>query len=88
MTQENLAALCDTDTAYIGQIETARRFPSMEYIERISRALDVEPYELFKDKESKKGQAKLQENLRGELITIIEKIAKAFDIKEDEVFKE
>ena len=48
LTQEKLAELCSTDTAYIGQIETKRRFPSISLIEKIAKALDCEPYVLFK----------------------------------------
>jgi transcriptional regulator with XRE-family HTH domain len=48
-TQEKLAELCDTEPAYIGQIETGRRCPSLEYVERIACALDLAPYQLFYD---------------------------------------
>ena len=34
ITQEKLAELCNTDTAYIGQIETKKRFPSLTFIEK------------------------------------------------------
>ncbi|MDR2478162.1 MAG: helix-turn-helix domain-containing protein [Treponema sp.] len=47
LTQEKLAELCDTDYRYIGQIETGRRCPSLEYIERIAVALNIAPYRLF-----------------------------------------
>ena len=50
ITQEKLAELCGTDTAYIGQIETKKRFPSIVFIEKIAEALNVKPYLLFKDK--------------------------------------
>ena len=49
MTQEKLAELCDTEPAYIGQIENGRRFPSVSYIERIAAALCVAPHRLFLD---------------------------------------
>jgi transcriptional regulator with XRE-family HTH domain len=49
LTQEKLAELCDTDTCYIGQIENGRRFPSLEYVERIANALKIAPYMLFYD---------------------------------------
>lgn len=49
LTQEKLAELCDTDHRYIGQIETGRRCPSLEYVERISSALKIAPYLLFFD---------------------------------------
>jgi len=47
LTQEKLAEICGTDHRYIGQIETGTRCPSLEYVERIATALNVEPYLLF-----------------------------------------
>ena len=49
ITQEKLAELCDTEPAYIGQIETGRRCPSLSYVEKIAAALGVAPYRLFYD---------------------------------------
>jgi transcriptional regulator with XRE-family HTH domain len=49
VTQEKLAELCNTDPAYIGQIETGRRFPSIIYIEKIASALCIAPHLLFYD---------------------------------------
>ena len=49
LTQEKLAELCDTDYRYIGQIETGRRCPSLEYIGKIAAALNIAPYRLFYD---------------------------------------
>ncbi len=48
LTQEKLAELCETETSYIGQIETRKRFPSLVFIEKIADKLKVEPYQLFK----------------------------------------
>jgi len=48
-TQEKLAELCNTDPCYIRQIEIGRRFPSLQYIERIAKALNIQPYRLFYD---------------------------------------
>jgi transcriptional regulator with XRE-family HTH domain len=47
ISQFRLAELCDTATSYIGEIEIGRRFPSLKLIERIGRALQVEPYRFF-----------------------------------------
>jgi transcriptional regulator with XRE-family HTH domain len=47
LTQEKLAEMCDTDACYISQIEIGNRFPSLEYLERIAEALDMEPCLLF-----------------------------------------
>jgi len=51
LSQEKLAEICDTDHRYIGQIETGRRCPSLEYVERIASALNVSPYVLFYDQD-------------------------------------
>jgi transcriptional regulator with XRE-family HTH domain len=48
-TQEKLAEMCNTDPCYIRQIEIGRRFPSLEYIERIANALNIAPFYLFFD---------------------------------------
>jgi len=53
LTQEKLAEMCSTDFRYIGQIETGNRCPSLEYVERIAVALNVEPYLLFYEDKSK-----------------------------------
>jgi len=49
ITQEKLAELCNTDYRYIGQIETGRRYPSLEFIGKIAAALNIAPYRLFYD---------------------------------------
>jgi transcriptional regulator with XRE-family HTH domain len=45
--QMKLAELCDTAPNYIGEIEIGRRFPSLKLIEKIGKALNVEPYRFF-----------------------------------------
>jgi transcriptional regulator with XRE-family HTH domain len=47
ISQMKLAELCDTSLNYIGEIEIGRRFPSLPLIEKISQALDVEPFRFF-----------------------------------------
>jgi transcriptional regulator with XRE-family HTH domain len=49
ISQAKLAALCDTDLSYIGQIEMGKRFPSIKLIEKIAIALNIEAYRLFMD---------------------------------------
>ena len=45
----NLAINCDISAGYIGEIESGRKFPSTELIEKIAHGLRVEPYLFFKD---------------------------------------
>jgi len=49
LTQEKLAEMCNTDPGYIRQIEIGKRFPSLEYIERLAKSLNIAPYRLFFD---------------------------------------
>lgn len=47
LTQEQLAERVETSTNYIGTIETGRKFPSPQMIERIADALHIESPQLF-----------------------------------------
>jgi len=49
ISQEKLADACNTATSYIGLMETYRNVPKLSTIEKIARALDVNPLALFKD---------------------------------------
>jgi len=42
-----LAEMCGTSTSYIGQIEIGNRFPSLEMIEKMAKALRIRPHLLF-----------------------------------------
>lgn len=79
ITQEKLAELCNTDTAYIGQIETKKRFPSINFIEKIADALDIEPYLLFKNRtdETAEQKKRLQE-LKSELFSLLDEDIETF----------
>ncbi|MDR0759612.1 MAG: helix-turn-helix transcriptional regulator [Treponema sp.] len=49
ISQMRLAELCDSSTGYIGEIESGKRFPSVNMIERIAKALKIESYFLFRN---------------------------------------
>ena len=70
ITQEKLAELCDTDTSYIGQIETRKRFPSLPFVEKIASVLHVQPYQLYKPQEQNSGSSSLDE-LQSEVLTAV-----------------
>jgi len=46
-----LAENCDTATNYICEIEAGKKFPSVEMIEKIAQALQIQPYLLFFDEQ-------------------------------------
>jgi transcriptional regulator with XRE-family HTH domain len=54
ISQMKLAEKCGTDASYIGQIEMGKRFPSMELVEKIAQALEVDPYRFFMDESADK----------------------------------
>ncbi len=47
LTQEKLAEKTDISTHYLAMVELARKFPSANMLERLAKALDIEPHELF-----------------------------------------
>lgn len=49
ISQMRLAELCETSTSYIGEIEIAKKFPSIEMVEKIAKALKIRPFQLFMD---------------------------------------
>jgi transcriptional regulator with XRE-family HTH domain len=85
LTQEKLAEMCDTDACYIRQIEIGYRNPSLEYLERIANALDIEPYLLFYNETSQEtdkylSQSKEQkQKFKAMLIENVNKLCAAID---------
>ena len=48
--QEKLAESCNTATSYIGLMEIYKNVPKLSTIERIAKALDVDPLVFFQDR--------------------------------------
>jgi transcriptional regulator with XRE-family HTH domain len=49
ISQMKLAEYCDISLGYIGEIESGRKFPSTDMIEKIAGVLRIEPYCFFKN---------------------------------------
>ena len=71
--QEKLAEACNTATSYIGLMEIYRNVPKLSTIEKIAKALDVDPLVFFNDPH------KLPAELKCELTSKKEKILLALD---------
>ncbi|MBO5116418.1 MAG: helix-turn-helix transcriptional regulator [Treponema sp.] len=73
ITQEKLAEACNTATSYIGLMEIYKNIPKLSTVEKIAKALDVEPQILFQnndiDKENKilKIKQEILETLENEI---------------------
>ena len=66
LTQERLARKAGMDYKYLGSVERGERNMTLDSLERVVRALGVEPYELFAFRA--KGPAKGDEELLIQLI--------------------
>ena len=74
ISQEKLAEACNTATSYIGLMEIYKNVPKLSTIERIAKALDVDPLEFFKDKEKiPLKQAVEINNKKKSILSILEK---------------
>ena len=47
LTQEQLAEKAQTSTNYLGSIETGKKYPSPQMMDKLAKALDINPLELF-----------------------------------------
>jgi transcriptional regulator with XRE-family HTH domain len=56
LSQMKLAEILNTSTSYVGEIEINSKVPSMEMVERIAKALKVEPFRLFLDDTDRSGR--------------------------------
>jgi len=73
ISQAALAELVNTSTHYIAMIELERKTPSLFMIERIAKALQIDPAELFSEK------AVPASSLRNLKKTVLQDIEKAID---------
>jgi transcriptional regulator with XRE-family HTH domain len=71
ITQAQLAERVNTSTNYIALIESERKFPSLEMLERIAAALEIEAIALFSIKTYRQpadgALAKLQEQILSDI---------------------
>jgi transcriptional regulator with XRE-family HTH domain len=67
-TQAQLAEKVDVSTHHIGMIELSRNYPTLELVERLATALDIEIYELFVETRSpNKELEQLRQEIRGDM---------------------
>jgi transcriptional regulator with XRE-family HTH domain len=71
--QMKLAELLNTSTSYIGEIEINSRVPSMDMVERIAKALNIEPFRLFVDDSSRNGRETPKADDYLECLTTVER---------------
>jgi transcriptional regulator with XRE-family HTH domain len=72
LSQGRLAEKAETATNYIGLIETGKKFPSIDMIERIAEALQIDTLELFSVKPIPVDET--IKNLKKEILAEVEKL--------------
>ena len=74
ISQEKLAEACNTATSYIGLMEIYKNIPKLSTIERIANALEVDPLEIFVDKNKFSLEQELNiQNKKKSILLLIEK---------------
>ena len=53
MSQEELALQANVNRGYMGKIENARYSPSVDILERIAEALEIDPADLFVERHAR-----------------------------------
>ena len=71
--QMKLAEMINTSTSYIGEIEINNKSPSMEMVEKIAEALDIEPFRLFLDDLNRKSDKTQSNEIYYERLTTVER---------------
>jgi len=83
ISQKNLAEKCNTSHSYIRQLESGNGHPSFAFIGKISKALQIEPYQLFYDetiKSNKSARIKYMESVQKKLTeALLNEFQNAFD---------
>ena len=74
ISQEKLAEACNTATSYIELMQIYKNVPKLSTIERIAKALDVDPLEFFKDKEKVPLEKEIEiQNKKKSILLILDK---------------
>ncbi len=57
LTQEKLSEMVESEAKYLSKIEVGQKYPSLEYLENMAKALDVELKDFFDFRHLKDGDA-------------------------------
>jgi transcriptional regulator with XRE-family HTH domain len=71
LTQEKLAEMADISLRYLAMLELGKSFPSGEMVEKLSKALDIQTYQLFNPTSTPEGAVL---HLEQSIVANIEKV--------------
>jgi len=69
--QDKLAELAGISSQYLATVETCRKFPTPEVLDRLAEALKIETHELFIFTSPKGELEKLRQDIIGEVVKAI-----------------
>jgi transcriptional regulator with XRE-family HTH domain len=71
--QAKLAEMVDVSIHHIGMIELARNFPTLDLVERIANALNIEIYQLFIEPHSPNEELEqLRQEIKGDMKQLLD----------------
>jgi transcriptional regulator with XRE-family HTH domain len=72
--QDKLAELANISAQYLATVETCRKFPTPEVLDRLAEALDIKTYELFTVAPAPQNELeKLRHDIIGEVVMAIKR---------------
>jgi len=72
LSQDKLAELAGISSQYLATVETCRKFPTPEVLDRLAEALNIETHELFTSAPTPQDELeKLRQNIIGEVVKAI-----------------
>ena len=74
LTQEKLAEMADISLRYLAMLELGKSFPSGEMLEKLSKALDIQTYQLFDPTSTPEGAVL---HLEQSIVANLEKVVSA-----------
>ena len=73
--QDTLAELAGISSQYLATVETCRKFPTPEVLDRLADALGIETYELFAFGPTPQNELeKLRQDIMGEVVKTIKRL--------------
>ena len=70
--QDNLSELANISSQYLATIETCKKFPTPEVMDRLAKALNIETHELFSFASTpQKELEKLRQDIIGEVVNAV-----------------
>jgi transcriptional regulator with XRE-family HTH domain len=84
LTQEKLAEMADISLRYLAMLELGKSFPSGEVLEKLSKALDIQTYQLFDPTSTPEGAVlHLEQSIIANIEKVVSKVIEQYIHKDN-----